>query len=291
MCCHLKNGFGLHRDLIIIDMVNQWSNTELLCLLLEYGTSIDLFDLNSFLRKHSYSFNVLDIFAKNNYTFKNFFDKYEYGFERYELNVQKEKMMQEGPIETIEYLLRNSSFLGNHDIKLLYYAGMAQRLDIVKILIELGANVKSMRVKSIAEIFYAGLPRGYSTIISNNKFIFTDVWEELYLNYGKIAKKIEFKGEQFRLIDDSKMMAEVANALVNSLDNLVVHYFLINGASQNWVDFFPEALKEIINLELHILDQQEEGRRNSLMDMARDGWRSLFELGPGGGDFTDYDYL
>ncbi|GLU56426.1 hypothetical protein Dfri01_58870 [Dyadobacter frigoris] len=126
---------------VIISMVNQKEDPELLKIFLRYGVNIQYFNLKAFLQRNNFDSDVLDIFISNGYDVSFFFDDYQFGFKEDELIQQVERFLPDAPIEIIKPIVSKARIIGHHDIKLLYYSAMANRFDVVKLLVSLGANL------------------------------------------------------------------------------------------------------------------------------------------------------
>lgn len=273
------------------DLVNKIVDFEMLKLLVENGIAINHFSFKVFFEKYDYSIHILVFFIEHGYDISNFFDNYNFGFDIYHmsgnLTTQNELFIPNAPIESLKFILENSKFLGKYDIKILYYAARANRLDLIKILVEMGANVKGMRGKSLAEIFHDGAPeyKWWTIDVSDDESI-----SELYYIRNELEDckwwhiPRNLKGKQKISEDINKKIERLADELLKSSDNIIINYLLKHGASRNWQQYFPEVVKDMLLLENSVSEAKDRGRSILNEEMARDGWNAAFE------NFSDENY-
>jgi len=270
---------------LIIDLLNERCHCDLLTLFLKYNTDINHFDLSKYLIHNRFLFWALNVFIQAGYNFSGFFDNYKFGFDQNEVSEQVERFLPDAPIETIDYILRNAKFLGTYDIKLLYYAAMANRFDVVRILIDLGAKVSGLKAESLAKIFYSGAPkyRSSTRVLRDNESI-AESW------YSNKSDKIDYWDltDKWKMDENNRRLLVLAKSLLNSFSDRLVHYLVCYGASPEWDKYFPEVLKIMILREMYVTEGKANAYWNSIRELSHDGWNAAFEISSRDGDYHDY---
>lgn len=235
---------GIFTDEIshIINIVNHKRNLELLKVFLNHGVDIKYFSLGKFLARNNFDIEVLNIFLKYDYDVTNFFDDYDFGFKRHELLEQVESFLSDAPMEIIRPIISNANILGKYDIKLLYYSAMANRLDVVKLLVTLGANVQLLHPRSMAEFYFAGAPEYRTfTVLLNNEDTIAKKW---YSN-----DRIDFHYWDIKSYDDlsqEKNIDKMVISLLKSFSNIIVQHLVSHGAPTEWNNDLQKVLKSMI---------------------------------------------